>query len=90
VLNLRGQLPIVLGGVLVSIAGVALVASYWHHDRTRLQRFAAPHLSCPAEEIRVRAESNGDTQESYLVEGCGRRGRVLCAMQDPDCGFLLE
>jgi len=76
---------VVLGvGLAISIVGFLRQA-----NRRSVQQLAAPHLSCPPEDISVSEEDMG-VEDSYRVEGCGKRGRVRCAPQDPKCSFELE
>jgi len=77
--------------VVVVGGGLAMAVAGWfaHSNKRSVQQLAAPHLSCPPQSIEVKEEEL-DIEESYRVEGCGKRGRVRCAPQDPACGFFPE
>lgn len=86
----RGALFSLLALVIV-VAGVVISGMRWlaHVQLRSVQQVAAPHLSCPLAQISVRTEQ-ADVEESYHVEGCGRRGWVRCAPQDPSCVFVEQ
>jgi hypothetical protein len=75
---------VVAGGLAISVLG-------WlrHSNLRSVQQLASPHLSCPPKRIEV-VEEQVDIEESYRVAGCGKRGRVRCAPQDPKCSFVAE
>lgn len=91
----RRAVVTVLAGLFVGGAGLGAVvlgglALAERTQRRSVQAVAAPHLGCPPGDIQVTFVSAGDTDEHYRVEGCGKRGRLLCAAQDPACGFVPE
>jgi hypothetical protein len=81
-----GFLALVVVGVGLAISIVGFLRQA---NRRSVQQLAAPHLSCPPKDIRVSEEQMG-VEDSYRVEGCGKRGRVRCAPQDPKCSFEAE
>lgn len=61
---------------------LALVAC--GNDR-QVRELASPHLGCPASNITVVKRTQGDTSESYEVEGCGKRMTLVCNAPDFVC-----
>jgi hypothetical protein len=80
-----------LAAVVVVAGGLVIAGAGWvsHVQLRSVQQVAAPHLGCPLQKIRVVTEQS-DIEESYRVEGCGKRGWVRCAPQDPSCVFVED
>jgi hypothetical protein len=72
-----GRVTLARAIVLVALAGCS-------SDR-EVRRIASGLMHCPASAIAVRDKSAGDTSETYVVEGCGRRETLVCNSPDYVC-----
>lgn len=52
-----------------------------------LAEIAAPKLECAVDQVKVTGREIGATNASYVVEGCGKKGSLLCESPVKDCVF---